>query len=243
MFLKNMKVYGLVLLFVCLSNVGCAETITLDSGNNSLVGRIIQLFMAVAVLGIAPILVMTLTSFTRLVVVFSFLRTAMGIQQTPPNMVLNALALFLTFFIMEPTFKNIYDTSLKPMMDNQLPEMSAAEKAIEPLRKFMLSNVREDDLRLFFDLGKIDPPQVAEETPLRVLMPSFIISELRRAFEIGFLICVPFLVIDMIVSSVLMGMGMMMLPPVVVSMPFKLVFFILMDGWNMLCTHLVKGFH
>lgn len=234
--------YLLCTLFLT-ANVAWAESFTLDAGNGSLVGRILQLFMVVAVLGVAPILVMTLTSFTRLVVVFSFLRTALGIQQTPPNIVLNALALFLTIFIMQPTFDAIYDTSLKPLMENKILETDAATKAMDPLRTFMLANVREDDLKLFFELGKTEAPPKAEETPLRILMPAFMVSELRRAFEIGFLVCVPFLVIDMVVSSILMGMGMMMLPPVVVSMPLKLIFFVLMDGWNLLCTHLVRGFH
>lgn len=233
----------LALLVILLATPAFGESFTLDAGNGSLIGRILQLFMAVAVLGVAPILIMTLTSFTRLVIVFSFLRTALGIQQTPPNIVLNALALFLTIFIMQPTFEAIYDTSLKPLMDNKIPEPDAAVNAMAPLRTFMLANVRETDLKLFFELGKVEPPQEAKDTPLRILMPSFMVSELRRAFEIGFLICVPFLVIDMVVSSILMGMGMMMLPPVVVSMPIKLIFFVLMDGWNLLCTHLVRGFH
>jgi len=175
-------------------------------------------------------------------VVFSFLRTAIGLQQSPPNAVMISLALFLSAFIMAPTFEKAYEEGLKPYMDNRIDEDKAFELFTKPFHAFMLKEVREKDLDLFSKIAKADKIETPEQTPLKILIPAFMISELRRAFEIGFLIFLPFLIIDMVVSSVLMSMGMMMLPPMMVSLPFKLIFFVLVDGWYMVVGSLVKGF-
>ena len=182
------------------------------------------------------------TSFIRIVIVLSFLRTAMGAQQTPPNQVLMALALFLTFFIMSPTFEAAWDQGIRPYVDGEIEEKEAFDRSLKPLQIFMQKYVREQDLKLFMDIAKVPPITSAEEIPIKVLIPAFIISELRRAFEIGFLVFIPFLVIDMVVASVLMAMGMMMLPPIIIALPFKIVFFVLVDGWFMIVGSLVKSF-
>jgi len=183
-----------------------------------------------------------MTSFTRLIIVFSFLRTAMGTQQTPPNQVIVSLALFLTFFIMMPTFDQAYDQGLKPYMEGELDEVAAFEKTVKPFHRFMMTYVRDKDLDLFLGISKTDPNIKDDDVPLKALIPAFLISELRKAFEIGFLLFVPFLVIDMIVASVLMSMGMMMLPPIIIAMPFKIIFFVLVDGWYMVVGSMVKSF-
>jgi flagellar biosynthetic protein FliP len=221
-----------------------AESISLDFGDNAggVFSRIAQLVALVSLLSLAPALVIMVTSFTRIVIVMSFLRTAMGTQQSPPNMVLTSLALFLTMFVMAPTFETMYEKGIQPLMENKMKESEAIEKSIEPLKGFMLRNVRQNDLKLFFDLSKTEVPDI-NATPLRVLVPAFMISEIRRAFEIGFMIFLPFLVIDMVVASVLMSMGMMMLPPVMIATPFKIIFFVLVDGWNLLCSSLVSSFN
>lgn len=208
-----------------------------------MVGRMIQMFMLLTVLSLAPSIVMMVTSFTRIIVVFSFVRNAIGIQQSPPNMVLISLAMFLTAFIMGPTFEKVYEEGIAPLIAEKITEQEALERCSAPVRTFMLKNVREKDLRLFMELAKIETAPKAEETPLRILVPAFIISELRRAFEIGFLIFIPFLIIDMVVASILMSMGMMMLPPVMIALPFKIIFFVLVDGWHHLCGSLVNSFH
>ena len=183
------------------------------------------------------------TSFVRIMVVLSFLRTAIGTQQTPPNQVLVSLALFMTFFIMMPTFERAYDTGVKPMIEEEITEFEAFERISIPFREFMVSHVREQDLNLFVDIANIDPETArASDVSMRVLIPAFMISELRRAFEIGFLIFLPFLIIDMVVASVLMAMGMMMLPPIIIALPFKIVFFVLVDGWYMIVGSLVRSF-
>ncbi|MCL4142030.1 UNVERIFIED_CONTAM: hypothetical protein GTU68_031391 [Idotea baltica] len=182
------------------------------------------------------------TSFTRVVIVLSFLRTALGLQQTPPNSVLISLALFLTFFIMAPTFQKAYESGIKPMMENQIDESVAFDKTVAPFKAFMLEQTREKDFAMFSELSKIDTPEKIEDTPIYVVIPAFMISELKRAFEIGFLIFLPFLIIDLLVASTLMAMGMMMIPPVMISLPFKLIFFVLIDGWYMLCGSLVKSY-
>ena len=193
-------------------------------------------------MSLAPSILVMVTSFTRIVVVFSFLRTALGLQQTPPNSVLISLALFLTFFIMSPVFEKAYEDGLKPLMEEKITEEQAIEPIVKPFHRFMLGNVREKDLDLFADIAKVEEIKTPEETPLKVLVPAFMISELKRAFEIGFLIYIPFLIIDMVVASTLMSMGMMMLPPVLVSLPFKLVFFVLVDGWYLIVGSLVRSF-
>lgn len=227
-----------------LAGSAAAQSMNLDlgEGGGSVTSRILQLFAVVTVLSLAPSILVMVTSFTRIVVVLSFLRSALGLQQTPPNTVLISLALFLSLFIMTPTFEEAYNQGIKPLIDEQISEEESFDLTIKPFHAFMLSHVREKDLELFLDIAKEDKVEKAEDTPLQVLIPAFMISELRRAFEIGFLIYIPFLIIDMLVASTLMAMGMMMLPPVVVSLPFKLIFFVLVDGWYMIAGSLVKSF-
>jgi flagellar biosynthetic protein FliP len=182
------------------------------------------------------------TSFTRIVVVLAFLRSALGLQQTPPNAVLISLALFVTAFVMAPTLERAWQDGLAPLVDEEIEEEEAFERAIAPFETFMLAQVREKDLELFLEISRTPVPEQVEDTPLRALIPAFMISELRRAFEIGFLIFLPFLIIDMVVASILMSMGMMMLPPVLISLPFKLIFFVLVDGWYLVVGSLVESF-
>jgi flagellar biosynthesis protein FliP len=236
----------LLLLALLMPSAGMAEGMrfSLDLGDDggSTTARIIQLILLLSVLSIAPALLVMVTSFTRIIVVLSFLRTALGTQQTPPNQVLIGLALFLTLFIMAPVFEKSYQDGLLPLINEELPEEAAIAAAAEPFRLFMLRHVRESDLELFMNMNPDLEVAQASETPYQVLIPAFMISELRRAFEIGFLIFVPFLIIDMLVASVLMAMGMMMLPPVLISLPFKLIFFVLVDGWYMVAGSLVRSF-
>ena len=182
------------------------------------------------------------TSFTRIMVVLAFLRTSMGTQQTPPNQVLISLALFLTAFIMMPTMESSYDQGIRPLINGEIEEFEAFDRAVGPVRDFMMSHVREQDLGLFVDIAEIAEEDARAEMPMRVLIPAFMISELKRAFEIGFLIFLPFLIIDMVVASVLMSMGMMMLPPIIIALPFKIIFFVLVDGWFMIVGSLVRSF-
>ncbi len=222
-----------------------AQTFQLDLGpeaQGSTANRMIQLIVLITVLSLAPSILVMVTSFTRIVVVLSFLRSALGIQQTPPNSVLISLALFLTLFIMMPTLEIIYDEAILPLLAEDLTEIEAVEIASAPVRDFMLGHVREQDLKLFMDLAKSEPIASPEETPMRSLIPAFMISELRRAFEIGFLLFLPFIVIDMVVASTLMSMGMLMLPPIMISLPFKLIFFVLVDGWHLVAGSLVQSF-
>ncbi|PAF52236.1 flagellar type III secretion system pore protein FliP [Helicobacter sp. 13S00477-4] len=191
---------------------------------------------------LAPSLVLVMTSFTRLIIVFSFLRTALGTQQSPPTQILVSLALVLTFFIMEPVAKEGYNSGIKPYMDNKISYDVAFEKTIAPFKDFMMKNTREKDLALFFRIRHLPNPQSVQDVPLSVLVPAFMISELKTAFQIGFLLYLPFLVIDMVVSSILMAMGMMMLPPVMISLPFKILIFVLVDGFNLLVGNLVASF-
>jgi len=183
-----------------------------------------------------------MTSFTRIVVVLSLLRTAMGTATPPPNSVIIALAMFLTAFVMGPVLQKSYDDGIRPLINNEIGVEEALQRASVPLRAFMQKNVREKDLRLFMDLSGEPPPTTPDEMSLRILIPAFMISELKRAFEIGFLLFVPFLIIDLVVASVLMSMGMMMLPPAVVSLPFKLIFFVLVDGWSLVAGSLVQSY-
>ena len=205
-------------------------------------GRIVQLIALLTVLSLAPGLLMMVTSFTRFVIALSFLRSGMGLQSTPANLVLISLALFMTFFVMAPTFDKAWQDGVKPMMDNQISEEAAFPKIVEPFRVFMLAQTREKDIKLFEDLshGSFDIKDRATVN-LRVLIPAFMISELRRGFEMGFLIALPFLIIDMICATLTMSMGMMMLPPSLISLPMKLLFFVLIDGWNMLIGSLVRS--
>ena len=205
-------------------------------------GQILRLVMLVTVLSLAPSILVMVTSFTRIVIVLSFLRTAIGLQQTPPNSVLVGLALFLTLFVMSPTLEAVYRDGLEPLLAEEIDESEALTRAAVPVRTFMLRQVRPPDVALFAEIARLEPVPPVAETPFRVLLPAFMISELRRAFEIGFLIFLPFLIIDMVVASILMSMGMMMLPPVMISLPFKLIFFVLVDGWALVVGSLVQSF-
>jgi flagellar biosynthetic protein FliP len=202
----------------------------------------IQIVLLLTVLTLAPAILLMMTSFTRLIIVFSLLRQALGVQQAPPNQVLIGLSLFLTFFIMSPALTKINTTALQPYMQGTISQEAAMTGALAPLREFMLKNTREKDMELFLKLSKSETPKVKSDIPTLALIPAFVTSELKTAFQIGFLIYLPFLVIDMVVASVLMSMGMMMLPPVMVSMPFKLMLFVLVDGWYLLVGSLVQSF-
>jgi flagellar biosynthetic protein FliP len=221
------------------SNVSDLEQLLGSATTNS---RVIQIFLLITVLGLAPSLLIMVTSFVRITIVLSIVRTAIGLQQSPPNQVLISLALFLTFFIMSPTLEESYEKGLKPMLEDKIAEDEALPIIIQPFKKFMVNNTRTKDLDLFISIAKADVPEQIENLPLNVIVPSFMISELRRGFEIGFLIFLPFLIIDIVVSSILMAMGMMMMPPVMVALPFKVIFFVIIDGWYLLAGSLVQSF-
>jgi len=221
-----------------------AQTFSIDLGDGEgglFTGRIIQLILMITVLSLAPSILVVVTSFTRIVVVLSLMRSALGVQQTPPNAVLISLALFLTAFIMAPTLEEAYDEGIVPLIDNEIDEAEAFSRVSAPFHTFMMRNVRDKDLALFLDMdgGEVEK---REDTPFKVLVPAFMISELKRAFEIAFLVFIPFIIIDMTVASVLMSMGMMMLPPVIISLPFKLIFFVLLDGWYLIAGSLVQSY-
>ncbi|HKR87082.1 MAG TPA: flagellar type III secretion system pore protein FliP [Phenylobacterium sp.] len=221
-----------------------AQAVNINLGTGAgLTDRVVQLIGLMTVLSLAPSIVIMTTSFVRIVVVLSLLRTALGLQQSPPNSVIISLALFLTAVVMGPTLDQSYQQGVKPLLNHTMELPQAFDAAGAPLKRFMLTQVNRDDLALFVRLSKIPRPAQAIDTPIRIVTPAFMISELKRAFEIGFLLFVPFLVIDLVVASVLMSMGMMMLPPVTVSLPFKLIFFVLVDGWRLVCGSLVESFH
>ncbi|WP_114392030.1 flagellar type III secretion system pore protein FliP [Oleisolibacter albus] len=221
-----------------------AQSLSLDLGDQggTNTGRIIQLVALLTVLSLAPSILIMTTCFVRITIVLSFLRSAIGTGQVPPNQVLVSLALFLTLFIMAPTFQAAYEQGIRPLVNEDIDEMAAFQRTAAPFHSFMSAHVRERDLQLFMDISKTPPVAEAKDVPLQVLIPAFMLSELKRSFEIGFLIFIPFLVIDMVVSSVLMAMGMMMLPPAMVSLPFKLIFFVLIDGWYLVVGSLVQSF-
>jgi flagellar biosynthesis protein FliP len=204
--------------------------------------RIIQLIALLTLLSLAPSILVMMTSFTRIVVVLSLLRTALGTATAPPNSVIISLALFLTAFVMGPVLTKAYDAGVKPLVANEITVNEALERASVPMRGFMEKNVRDKDLQLFMDMSGEAAPKEPADISMRVLVPAFMISELKRAFEIGFLLFLPFLIIDLVVASVLMSMGMMMLPPVVVSLPFKLIFFVLVDGWTLVAGSLIQSY-
>lgn len=239
----------LVLLTAGATTIG-AEPLPLPSVNIGVgsatkpgeVATTIQIFFLLTVLTLAPGLLIMTTSFTRIVVVLSFLRTAMGTQQAPSNQVILALAMFLTFFIMSPVWQQINREAYQPWKLQQISQEQAMDRAVQPVRKFMLSQTREKDLALFVSLSKLPRPKNANDIPTLTIIPAFMISELRTAFQIGFLIYIPFIVVDMVVASVLMSMGMMMLPPVMISLPFKILLFVLVDGWGLVISSLVKSF-
>jgi flagellar biosynthetic protein FliP len=242
------KLLAILLVLLAGSSGAAAQMPSLDalmpSGDPTAAGRMIQLIAAITVLSVAPGLLIMVTCFTRFVVALSFLRAGLGLQTTPANLILISLALFMTFYVMGPTFDKAWQNGVQPLMERKITEAQAYERITTPFRAFMRSNVREKDLKLFSELASesLRPKQQEAEIDLRVLIPAFMISELRRAFEIGFLIALPFLVIDMIVATLTMSMGMMMLPPTVISLPFKVLFFVLIDGWNLLIGGLIRSF-
>jgi flagellar biosynthetic protein FliP len=242
-------------------NIGPGEAGAVPGGQQSLTTNIVGLIVATTLLALAPGLLVVATAFTRIVVVLSMLRTALGLQQSPPNSVVVSLSLFLAAFVMAPVLERAWNDAARPLMDGTITEEMAAERAVAPFRSFMEANVRERDLALFIEIARWQPPPAApgaeaapggtpapaaaaprSQVPLHILSAAFIISELNKAFQIGFLLFLPFLAIDIAISSVLMGMGMMMLPPVVVSLPFKLIFFVLVDGWTLIAGALVRSF-
>jgi len=245
--------------------VAQAQAINFDFGQGpSVTSRIVQTVLLITVLSLAPSILVMVTSFTRIIVVLSFLRTALGTQTTPPNIVLISLALFLTMFIMQPTFDQAWEIGIRPLMNGQIDEETSFQRTLEPFHDFMMKHTRQKDIDLFVEISKANAakaeqgkPQPAaqakptatkaqaeakDETPIRALIPAFMISELRRAFEIGFLLFMPFLIIDMVVASILMSMGMMMLPPSLISLPFKIVFFVLVDGWYLISGSLIQSY-
>jgi flagellar biosynthetic protein FliP len=213
-----------------------------ESGEPADLAVKIKILLLITILSVAPTILIMLTSFTRMVVVFSFLRQAMGTQQMPPNQVLISLALFLTFFVMMPVWNEINEKALTPLLDKEIPYEIALDRAAQPLKAFMLKQTREKDLALLMNISQANKPQSASDVSLTTLVPAFVISELRVAFQIGFLIYVPFLILDMVVSCVLLSMGMLMLPPIMISLPFKLLLFVLVDGWYLIVGSLIRSF-
>lgn len=247
---KRTFILSLAVLLLITGAVAYAEPLLLPSLNIGVgtatkpneVAVTVQIFLLMTILSLAPGLLIMTTSFTRISVVLSFLRTAMGTQAAPSNQIILALSMFLTFFIMTPVWQQINKNAYQPWKAQQISQEQAMERAIKPVRTFMLSQTREKDLALFVSLSKLQRPKNAEEIPTLTIIPAFMISELRTAFQIGFLIYIPFIVVDMVVAAVLMSMGMMMLPPVMISLPFKILLFVLVDGWGLVIGSLVKSF-
>ncbi len=244
---KPFLILGLLAAIIFFADAAWAQSINIDLGadktaDGTLSGRVIQLILLITVLALAPSILVMITSFTRIIVVLSIVRQALATPNIPPNAVLISLALFMTGFIMAPTFEKAWNSGIEPIIEEKVELKAGLEQAIKPFQEFMLKNVREKDLELFMGLTKAPKVEKPEDVSLAALIPSFMISELKRAFEIGFLIFVPFLIIDMVVASVLMSMGMMMLPPSMISMPFKLIFFVLIDGWYLLTGSLLRSF-
>ncbi len=217
-------------------NVGTAD-------NPKDVSSTLQILLLLTILSLAPSIMIMTTSYLRIIIVFHFLRNALGTMQMPPNQLLAGIALFITFFIMTPTWSRVNNDALKPYMDGKMSLDSAYNKGVEPLREFMFRNVRDEDLELFVSLSGMNRPQTRTDLPTHVLIPAFVLSELRAGFVIGFFLFIPFLIVDMIVSSILMSMGMMMLPPMLVSLPFKILLFVLVDGWNLIVSSLIRSFN
>ncbi len=235
---------GVCVILLGMSGEAVAQSVSFDFGpdDSSTTGRVVQLLLFLTVISVAPAILMMVTAFTRIIVVLAILRRAIGLATSPPNMVVMSLAMFMTAFIMAPTFSVAWQSGISPLIDGQIDEETAFERSVEPFHGFMMRHVRDKDLMLFLEMSDTGPVAAPEETPLQALVPAFMISELRRAFEIGFLIYVPFIIIDMVIASVLMSMGMMMLPPMMIALPFKLVFFVLVDGWYVLVGSLVQSF-
>ncbi|WP_096176585.1 flagellar type III secretion system pore protein FliP [Cohaesibacter sp. ES.047] len=236
-------VFACTMVWFAWLNPAFAQQLTIGFGDDlTITERAVQLVGLITVLSLAPSILIMVTSFTRIVVVLSLLRSAIGLQTAPPNTVMISLALFLTAFIMAPTFEEAYNIGIQPLVDGEIEPAEAFDLTSQPFHAFMRRHVRENDLALFLDMAQQEAPATPEDVSLRVLIPAFMISELRRAFEIGFLVFLPFIIIDLVVASILMSMGMMMLPPVVISLPFKLIFFVLVDGWNLITGSLVRSF-
>jgi flagellar biosynthetic protein FliP len=235
--------FAALAILLLLPGVALGQSLNLDLGGEGAgtTARLVQLTALIGLLSLAPAALVMVTAFARIVIVLALLRTAIGAPSIPPNPVLVALALFLTLFVMEPALLASWETGIRPMSEGRLGELEGLTAAAEPFRRFMAAQVRDADLALFLDLANL-PQAAAGEAPWRALMPAFLVSELRRAFEIGFLIFLPFLVIDLVAASVLMSLGMMMLPPTVVALPFKLAFFVMVDGWRLVAGSLVQGF-
>lgn len=223
-------------------NVANNLTITYNNGNGEIAGSL-RILLILTAIGLAPIMLMVLTSFTRIVIVLHFTRAALGTQTSPPNQIIIAIALFLTFFIMNPVFAQINTDAVQPFDRGEITQEEALEKGVEPLRQFMYKQTQAKDVKMFLEIAGTEDVKELEDIPTTILIPSFIVSELRTAFIIGFLIYIPFIVIDMVVASTLMSMGMMMLPPTTISMPFKILLFIMADGWNLVIGNLVKTFY
>ncbi|UPU36406.1 flagellar type III secretion system pore protein FliP [Geomonas paludis] len=251
--MKHKKILGallLVALSLILAATAGAEPLSLPTVSVGVgkvskpadVSVVLQIFFVMTIISLAPSLLMMTTSFTRIVVVLSFLRSALGTQQAPSNQIVVGLSLFLTFFIMAPVWQQVNTQALQPYKAQTITQEEALKRGVAPLRKFMLSQVREKDLALFISLSKLPRPRNADDIPTMTLIPAYMVSELKTAFQIGFLIFIPFLVLDMVVASVLMSMGMMMLPPVMISLPFKILLFVLVDGWGLVIGSLVKSF-
>ncbi len=243
--MKTRVVLAVLMLALAPWHPAMAQSFSLNLGDQAsggMTGRIVQLTALLTVLSLAPSLLVTVTAFTRIVIVLSLLRSALGAQGTPPNQVLIGLALFLTFFVMQPAFDQAWAQGVVPLMNGQIGEIDGLTRIAAPFHHFLVQNARGGDVRLFAHLAQTPVPASAEATPWRVLAPAFLVGELRRAFEMGFLLYLPFLVIDVVVASVLMSLGMMMLPPSAISLPFKLIFFVLIDGWHLVAGSLVESF-
>ncbi len=242
------RILAALALLVVSSQAALAQTIDLQTlfpaGDASVSGRIVQLLVVMTVLSVAPGLLMMVTSFARFLIAFSFLRAGLGLQTTPNNLILVSLALFMTLFVMAPTFQDAWDNGVRPMVENKISQQDGYTRTTAPFRTFMRANVREKDLALFEQMSaeRFGEQNKAGPDDLRVLVPAFMISELRRGFEIGFLVTLPFLVIDLVVATIMTAMGMMMMPPTIISLPLKVLFFVLIDGWSLLVGALVKSF-
>ncbi|WP_025209901.1 flagellar type III secretion system pore protein FliP [Hippea sp. KM1] len=246
--IKRISFLSIIFILVALGSYGAdvvtpSLNITLPATNNpTTVAESIKLLIILTVLALAPSILIMMTSFTRIIIVLAILRQALGTQQMPPNQILIGIALFLTLFIMSPQIKTIYQTAYLPLQKNQITLEEAYKNATEPLKAFMLKQTRQKDLALFLRIAKKPNPKNPADLTMDIVIPAFIISELKTAFEMGFIIYIPFLIIDMVVSSILMSMGMMMLPPIMISLPFKLLIFVLADGWNLVVMSLFKSF-
>lgn len=242
--------FSLIFFLLSFSFAHLAEAVTIpqvkmgftSTENPKEVVNTLKILILLTVLTLAPAILIMMTSFTRIVIVLSFVRQALGTQQAPPNQLLVGLALFITFFVMSPFFQKINETAVKPYLSGQIGQEEALKKSLSPLRHFMFNQTRNEDLSLFLRMSKTQAPKTKMDVPTNVLIPAFVISELKTSFQIGFIIYLPFLVIDMVTASVLMAMGMMMLPPVIISLPFKIMLFVFVDGWNLLVGSLVKSF-